>query len=249
MSFVAVAVGVGTVAVGAYSANRASSSARNAQRGADRASEAQEAIQREQLEEARRQRAQWEERFFPAFDAMADQAFAAQRPDFESVEADIGRQFDTSRGINERNRMRFGYNPTDGAMADDERQYGMARALATAGGRNAARNVARDEGFNRLTRYIDAGQGLRASADGMQGAAYAGIASAFGQRAGMQQGLAGQFRQQAADSWSDVGTGLGYMTAGGWGGGGGGMNPSAWQNAQSTGNWGAFTPRPGNYGG
>jgi hypothetical protein len=214
----AVAVMAITAAASAYSANRQASAARSAQRSADRASQGQEDIQREQLADARQQRADWERRFGPAFDQMGQMAFAEVRPDFEAVEADIGGAFDTSREINARNQMRMGVRPTDGAAADDERQYGIGRALGIAGGRNAARMVARDEGFNRLTRYVDAGNGIRASADNMAGAAYAGIANAFGQRAGMQNGNAAQFRQQSAASWGQAFSALGYMS-GGMGGG------------------------------
>lgn len=221
MAWVAVAVGVVGAAAGAYGANRQASAARGAQRSSDEAARGQEAIQREQLADSRQRYADWQRRFNPAYDAMADIAYESVNPDFESVEADIGRQFDNSREINERNRFRMGYNPTDGAQAADQREYGLGRALGIAGGRNAARATARDESFNRLTRYVDAGNGLRASADNMTGAAYAGIASAFGQRANMQNQNAQMYRAQAQDSWGQVATGLGYAS-GAWGGKGGG---------------------------
>jgi len=199
------------VAAGAaYAANRAASSASEARDQQGRAQDAQVALGREQLDEGNRRYDQWEEMFMPGFQELRNRAFEEQRPDYETMDADIGLAFDTSQGINRRQMQRYGLNPTDGATAAAETQYGLGRALATVGGRATARRQATNDSYARLAGFANAGNSLYQGSNAMINAAYGGIQSAFGGQAASAGQNAMYQQGQANQGYSDAAAGLGY---------------------------------------
>ena len=221
-----------------YQGSRARRDARAAQAAEADFRNQQIGLGREQLAEGNRRYGQWEQLFMPGFEALRDEAFADRRPDYEAVDADVGMSFDMAQAANRRQMDRYGINPTDGAAAASEREYGLGRALATVQGRAGARRGAADDRWDRLAGFANSGNSLYAGSNAMIQAAYSGIQSAFGGAAGSaaQRGYDGQ---NAANSWMrDAAGWVGWGFGGGGSGGGGnaafrgpgpsGTNPTKW---------------------
>jgi hypothetical protein len=217
------ALAIGSIAASAYSANRASRNARSAQRSAENAREQQiaEADKLRTLAEGRYD--EWRQTFLPGVQRMGELAMQEARPDYERIDADVATSFDTSQDANRRQMARYGVDPSDGAMAASERNYGIGRALATVSGRNVARRNAQQDQWQKLAGFVGAGEGMRSGADNLMSSAYNGIFSAWGGSANANQQIANTQQQQSNAAWSDAASGLGYM-AGNWGSMGGG-NP------------------------
>lgn len=196
-STVIAAAGVGSSLYGASRQRRAQ---RDAMAAEDRNRQMQVDLGREQLAEGNRRYGQWESMFMPGFEALRDQAFAEQRPDYEAIDADVGMAFDTSQAMNRRQQDRYGIRPTDGAADASEREYGLGRALGIVGGRQQARRAATQDQWNRLAGFANSGNALYGGANQMIQAAYGGINAALGGGAASQAMRAGQ-AGDAAGGW------------------------------------------------
>lgn len=226
-STVIAAAGVGS---SLYGASRARRDARAAQQQEADFRRQQMDLGREQLAEGNRRYGQWESMFMPGFEALRDQAFAEQRPDYEAIDADVGMAFDTSQAMNRRQMERYGVRPTDGAAAASEREYGLGRALGIVGGRQQARRGAADDRWNRLAGFANSGNMLYGGSNSMINAAYGGINAALG---GGAASAAGQYANQAnaAGGW--------MRDAAGWAG----YGVDQWAN-RGGGGLSAMMPRP-----
>lgn len=202
--------------------NRARRDARSAQQQEAMLRQQQVDLGREQLSEGNRRYGQWESLFMPGFEALRDQAFQEQRPDYEAIDADVGMAFDTSQAMNRRQMERYGVRPTDGAAAASEREYGLGRALGIVGGRQQARRGAADDRWNRLAGFANSGNMLYGGSNSMIQAAYGGINAALG---GGAASAAGQYasQQNAAGNW--------MRDAAGWAG----YGVDQWANRGGTG--------------
>lgn len=210
-------IGAAGVAASLYNGSRARSASRDAQRSADaaRAAQLESANQLRTLAEGRYD--DWRQTFMPGIQRMGELAFEEARPDYERIDADVASSFDMSQDANRRQQARMGIDPSDGAAAASERQYGIGRALATVSGRNVARRQAKQDQWQRLSGFVGAGEGMRSSADGLMGAAYNGIFSAWGGSANANQQSAYQQQQRSDAAFGDAASGLGYLAAQNWG--------------------------------
>lgn len=201
---VATAVAIGGLAVSAASAVSQRNQARSAGRQADRAMDSQAAAQQDQLEFARQQYGDWRDMFRPVAEDLRSMAYEEREPDYAAIGADVGGAFDTSQAINRRQQQRFGLQPGAGAVEEGELRYGLGRATAMVDGRNRARTANRDSQFNRLSSFYAMGSGQGAQAAQMMSAAHAGVADAFGQRAGAYGAQASQYQAGANAALGDA---------------------------------------------
>lgn len=218
---VATAVAVGTMAVGAYSANRQSSAANRATRAQQDAQAQQMEFAREGLDWNKERYGEWRELFMPMLQELQDEAGRERTPDYGVIAADVGSAFDSSQDINRRTMMRYGMQPGDGAMQQAEVSYGLGRARAMVDARNKARLSMRDDRFNRMSQVYGMGNTMLSSALG-------GINSGYGNAMGAAGNAAGMYGQQAATHGAGAAAGMQMMMSGAnslanqYGGAGGG---------------------------
>lgn len=199
-----------TVAVGVYSANKASSSANKAANKQQAAMDNQTQLGQDQLDFAKQQYADWKQRFDPIMNDLEAQAYAQQRPDYTKISADNTAAFDASQGAAQRNLERFGINPADGAYANLQQKGSLQRALGLVTANTQARNAAKDATFNRLMSVYGVGNGQGAQALNSMNSAYQGLGAAFGQQAGLYGNQFNNFSNQAQAGWNDAASGVGY---------------------------------------
>lgn len=125
--------------------------------------------------------------------------------------ADVNRSFDSVRGQSARSLARQGINPSSGRAGALDSQLAIGQSLALAGGANAARRSARDEGryltdraSNALAGYpamsaqaTGAGAGYGSSGITIANTGLAGMNSGFGSAAQ----VAGQMGANATQMW------------------------------------------------
>lgn len=205
------------VASSLYNGSRSRSAASNSERKAAEARQQQLASAGELRTLAEGRYDEWRQTFLPGVQRMGELAMQEARPDYERIDADVATSFDTSQDANRRQMARYGVDPSDGAMAASERNYGIGRALATVSGRNVARRNAQQDQWQKLAGFVGAGEGMRSGADNLMSSAYNGIFSAWGGSANANQQNA-QYQQQRSDAaFGDAASGLGYMAAQNWG--------------------------------
>lgn len=142
--------------------------------------------------------------------------------------ADVAQAFDAARGTAVRNLSRMGVNPSDGKFAAMSGQMSVQQALATAGSKNRAREVARKEGYaltDRATNALAGYPAMSMQATGA-GASYGGMGLTLANTglAGMNSGfgqaatVAGQMGQNATNMYGQQAQAYGQSQAnqGGW---------------------------------
>lgn len=216
------AVAVGTMAVGAYSANQQGKASDRASRRAAQSADAQVQLGYDQLDFSERQYADWQERFNPIMDELTMMAREGSRPDYSAIAADVGQAFGAQQAMARRQQERFGIKPTDGMTAANDRQFGIGRALALVGGNQSARTQAKDQQFGRLAGVYGMGNGQMSAAMSGMNAGYGNTMGALGNQSAMFANQANQYSAAAAAGAQGFGYGLGMLgqAAGGWGGGG-----------------------------
>lgn len=236
---VATAVAVGGMAVSAYSANRQRQAGREASRNQQQAMDRQAELDAERLGFAREQYDDWRDMFRPVAEDLRTLAYEDRGPDYGAIAGDVGASFDTSQAMNRRQMERFGLQPGDGAVQDQELRYGIGRATAMTDAMNRARTAHKDQQFNRLAAFYGLGSGQGQAASSLINAAYAGASGNQGAAAGMYGNQAMYHQGQASQAIGDMagwaGWGFGqYMR--GQGGGNTHQQPHPWDMGP---------PRPG----
>lgn len=218
----AAAVAAVGVASSAYSASRQRSASRSAANQQQQAMDAQTQAARDQLDFAREQYSDWRSMFQPVAEDLRSMVYEKRDPDYAAINADVGAAFDTSQAINRRQQQRFGFTPSDGAVADSELRYGLGRAQAMVNARNQARTANQDQQFNKMMSFYGMGQGQGQAAANLVAAANAGVGNAFGQHAGIYGNQAMNYQQGMNQSMNNMMNWAGYgMQNMGNGGGGG----------------------------
>lgn len=212
----AVAVAGGTALAGMYSANKAASAQKQAMNAQDQALEDQVQLGQDQLTFSKQQYADWQKNFQPSIGLLSAMAQQQIHPDYSQINADVGGSFDTSQAINNRNMMRYGVAPTDGAYQASQTQYGLGRALATVMGDQQARQNATQQQWNRLSGFVGAGLGQQNSLLGSQQAATNGLMGAYGNQASLYGQRAGMYANSAAQGAGLFGSGLSMFGSSGW---------------------------------
>ena len=121
------------------------------------------------------------------------------------IEGDVGRagvdtaaDFDTARGIMNRNLSRMGVNPNSGRFAGLQQQWALARAAATAGAKTRARRSGNESRLRSLLAAAQLGSslpGLSLRASESEGALRRNVSSDFGEIAGESAAL-GAFEEE-----------------------------------------------------
>lgn len=99
------------------------------------------------------------ERYDPIFDEMRER-MDDNAPDYGAIAGDIGKSFDSARGMEKREQRRYGISPTAGAAAQSRRDYGIRRGTAHVGARAKARRGAKDQQYARRSDLFNTGQGI-----------------------------------------------------------------------------------------
>jgi hypothetical protein len=191
---------------------------KSAASAADRAAEMQAKAAQDQVDLGRDtldwnkdQYAKWEERFDPVFDSMMEELDADLDPNYEAIAGDVKSGFQSARGQERRNLMRYGVRPQDGSFGKNEREYGIREAAAHVGTRSEARESKRGLKYNRLASVTGMGYGIQPSvlggvnqAGGTLGRAYGSQANMFGQQSSM-------YSNEAYNSAAGIGNFVGSM--------------------------------------
>lgn len=193
-----------------YSANRQGKAGRDAANQQQAALDAQMQAQQAQLDFAKEQYNDWRSMFRPVAEDLKSMAYEKHDPDYAAITADVGAAFDTSQDINRRQQQRYGFAPSDGAVAQGELSYGLGRAQAMVNARNQARTANQDQQYNRMMAFYSLGSGGGQAAASMVNAANQGIANAFGQQAGMYGNQSMNYRNAASGSMGDAIGAAGY---------------------------------------
>jgi hypothetical protein len=173
--------------------------------------EDQIALQREGLDWQKSQYADWKSRENPMWDRMMDNLYSGIEPDWAGIAGDNKAAFESARGANRRDMMRYGIRPQDGQFMQADRMSRNQEAASHVGTRNRARQNAAGAMFNRTSNIWG---GLQ----GMGGALSSGIANGYNNVAGAMGNMAGMYGQHAADrynmtmnKWDAIGSGVGAI--------------------------------------
>jgi hypothetical protein len=177
----------------------------------------QTALGREQLDWNKEQYAKWEDRFDPIFGDMMDTIDDDLEPNYGLIAGDVKSGFQSARGQERRNLMRYGVRPQDGAFAKSEREYGIREAGAHVGARTAARESKRGLEFDRLTNVVGMGYGLKPSMTAGVNQASRSLMGAYGNQGTQYGNIASMWGNTAAQNAYGVSSAIGAMDwAGMW---------------------------------
>lgn len=200
MAWAAVAGAGLSIAGGIFGGKKKAKASREAQARQDAFTEREIQLGEDQFQWNKDIYTENKERYDPIFGEMVDR-MDDNAPDYGAIAGDIGKSFDTARGMEKREQRRYGIKPTSGAAAQSRRDYGIKRGTAHVGARSAARRGAKEQQYNRRADLFSIGQGIQSGNQGAvnqaMGNQQAGFASA-GRQAG--QSAARYGRESAADS-------------------------------------------------
>ena len=155
-------VAVGVAGVGLVGSWMSKKSADKGYRNQERIMQDQLALDREQLGWAKETYGDWKEKFDPAFSSMMSEIDQDITPNYGMIAGDTKSAFQTARESNERNLMRYGIDPRDGAMQAMNRDYGIREAASHVGNRAVAREGSKGILWNRkadVTQMLSGMQG------------------------------------------------------------------------------------------
>ena len=101
------------------------------------------ALDQERLDWGKEQYSDWKSKFDPMYQSAVDEMDQDLTPNYGAIAGDVKSSFESARGANERNLMRYGIRPTDGSMQAMNRDYGIREAASHVGNRAVAREGAR----------------------------------------------------------------------------------------------------------
>lgn len=204
-------VGVATAIGGAFAAHEASG---NQGRAIDSQSDAmrdQTALGREQLDWSKEQYGKWEDRFDPIFGNMMDALGKDLEPNYGMIAGDVSSAFQSQRGQERRNLMRYGVRPQDGSFAGADRQYGIREAGAKVGAFSQARESKRGLEYNRLASVVGMGYGIQPSMIGGVNQSAGNLGNMYGSQATQYGNIASMWGNTAAQNAYGVGNIMGSM--------------------------------------
>lgn len=217
---VAAVVAIGGTLVSAYGANEQRKDANKAQKQGDQLGQDQLNLGRDTLDWNKDRYNEWSSSFMPVLDDIKNQAYKSLNPDYGTVASDINSAFDTSQGVQARNMERMGVKPTDGAMAQQQIDYGLGRATAEVAGRQQERNRVRTQSLQNLEGVFQLGNPmLTGSMQGVNGSSNT-LSGAYGNQQGNQYGMSNIYGQ-GAGALTNQAIGYGMRAINGMTGGGG----------------------------
>lgn len=206
----------GAVVGGIASSSASSAQERSAQLQAD-AMRDQTALGRETLDWNKEQYGKWEDRFDPVFGDMMDALGEDLEPNYGQIAGDVSSSFQSQRGQERRNMMRYGVRPQDGSFAGADRQYGIREAAAHVGARSQARESKRGLEYNRLASVAGMGYGIQPSVIGGVNNAAGNLGNMYGQQATQHGNIASMWGNTASQNAYGAASAIGGMDwAGMW---------------------------------
>jgi len=176
-------VGIAGVVAGAIGAHDAAGNQGDAIDAQSAAMRDQTALGREQLDWNKEQYGKWEDRFDPIFSDMMSEIDQDLEPNYGMIAGDVSSAFQSQRGQERRNMMRYGVRPQDGSFAGADRQYGIREAAAHVGARSQARESKRGLKYNRLASVTGMGYGVQPSIIGGVNQAAGNLGNMYGNQA------------------------------------------------------------------
>jgi hypothetical protein len=185
---------------------------RKAQKRADKQFEEQKrlaeqdfALRQEGLDFSKSQYADWKSKYDPVYGKVMENIESDIEPDYNAIASDTKQAFESSRGANQRNMLRYGIRPQDGNFAHADRESRLAEGAAHVGTRNQARQASKGLKY---ARYADLHNSLKGIGTNLASNVMGGY-NAAGNAAGRMGDMYGQRGIQAWNS--------GMANASGWG--------------------------------
>lgn len=197
--------------VGGIASANASSNALSGRQMQAQAMEDQTQLGREQLDWNKEQYGKWEDRFDPIFGDMMDALDKDLEPNYGQIAGDVSSAFQSQRGQERRNLMRYGVRPQDGSFAGADRQYGIREAAAHVGARSQARESKRGLEYNRLASVAGMGYGIQPSIIGGVNNAAGNLGRSYGNQATQYGNIASMWENTAASNAYGAASAIGGM--------------------------------------